>query len=188
MTNRLEDLLRFWFDSAEPNHMASHKQAWWMKDAAFDQRITEDFSPLFHLAEKGELEDWKKTALGCVGLVLLLDQFPRNMFRGQARAFACDPQARALTRYVLSRGFDQSLPIGPRLFLYLPLEHSEDLGDQDRSVELIRALNDADYLDYAEQHRKIIAKFGRFPHRNEALGRPSTAEEIDFLKQPGSSF
>lgn len=188
MTPQLEDLLTFWFDSAIPQQMASHKQEWWMKDDAFDQRITEDFSPLFHLAQKGALDDWKETALGCVGLVLLLDQFPRNMFRARADAFACDPQARALTRYVLSRGFDQTLPVGPRLFLYLPLEHSEDLNDQDQCVELIKSLKDKNYLDYAQQHQKIIAKFGRFPHRNTALGRKSTPEEIEFLKQPGSSF
>lgn len=188
MPTPLEELLTFWFDSTDPQQMASHKQDWWMKNDAFDQRITKDFSPLFHLAQSGELEEWKKTALGCVGLVLLLDQFPRNMFRGQAEAFDCDPQARALTRHVLSRGFDQTLPIGPRLFLYLPLEHSEDLDDQNQCVELVKSLQDEDYLDYAQQHQKIIAKFGRFPHRNDALGRKSTPEEIEFLKQPGSSF
>jgi len=121
-------------------------------------------------------------------LVILLDQFPRNMFRGDKQAFAYDEQARILTRYVLDKEFDQTLPLGPRLFLYLPLEHSENLTDQNTCVALMEGLGDEDYVNYARKHQVIIERFGRFPHRNEVLNRISTPEEIAFLKEPGSSF
>lgn len=184
----LNHLLEFWFTSANPKDMASHRDVWWKKDTDFDQTIQGEFGPLFKKAREGELKNWRETPLGCVGLVLLLDQFPRNMFRNDAQAFAYDQHARKLTRHVLAQGFDENLPLAPRVFLYLPLEHSEDLTDQNDCVALIKTLNDEGYLDFAIKHRDIIAKFGRFPHRNEVLGRQSTPEEIEFLQQPGSSF
>ena len=123
-----------------------------------------------------------------MALVILLDQFPRNLFRGQARAFAGDARALALAKRAVAAGLDEAMPRAHRLFLYMPFEHSEDLADQETCIERMTALGSAGYLDYARRHRDIIARFGRFPHRNAALGRDSTAEEIAFLKEPGSSF
>jgi uncharacterized protein (DUF924 family) len=121
--------------------------------------------------------------------VILLDQFPRNMFRGTAEAFASDAKAREIANLALESGHDHDLAQEERLFLYLPLEHSEELADQERCVELMRALDETPlWHDYAVRHRDIIARFGRFPHRNAVLGRDSTAEECEFLMQPGSSF
>ncbi len=143
-------------------------------------------------AAAGRCADWALEAEPCLALILLLDQLPRNLFRGSAKAFATDAQAREAARAALARGFDRSLPASWRQFIYLPFEHSEDLADQDLSVKLATALARdpafARALDYAERHRAIIARFGRFPHRNAALGRVSTAEEEAFLKEPGSSF
>jgi len=188
MSDEIKTLLEFWFLSSDPAKMETHRQEWWVKDPEFDRRINEDFRPLFEKADTGELDDWKETPLGCVALVILLDQFPRNMFRGSAKAFASDEKARALTRYVLERGFDKDLPIGPRLFLYLPLEHSEDLNDQNDCISLITSMGDEGYLEFAKKHHVIIKRFARFPHRNESLGRISTEEEVAFLQEPGSSF
>jgi uncharacterized protein (DUF924 family) len=122
-------------------------------------------------------------------LCVLLDQVPRNLFRGQGRAFASDAAARAIAREAIDQGFDRNLPQPQRLFLYLPFEHSESLADQDESVRLIGALDEnPTWKDYAIRHRDVIARFGRFPHRNAALGRRNTAEETAFLATPGSSF
>ncbi|NVK20064.1 MAG: DUF924 domain-containing protein [Methylocystaceae bacterium] len=184
----LTHLLEFWFESAKMDQMATHREQWWIKDHNFDQRIRDDFKDLFDQAISGKLANWEETPLGCTGLVLLLDQFPRNMFRGSPRAFAYDEQARALTRNVLAKGFDQHLPMGPRLFLYLPLEHSENLQDQKDCITLMEALGDDDYLYFARKHLVIIEQFGRFPHRNDVLGRHSTPQEVMFLKEPDSSF
>ncbi len=184
----LNPLLEFWLGSAAPGDMMTHRQEWWMKDAEFDRRINEEFAPLYEQAANGELDSWKETALGCLGLVILLDQFPRNMFRGDARSFATDPQALEVTRHALDNGFDQQLPMGGKLFLYLPLEHSEDLDHQNACVALMQAMGDDNYVDFALKHQVIIERFGRFPHRNDVLGRDSTAEEVEFLKEPGSGF
>ena len=127
-------------------------------------------------------------APGTYALAILLDQFPRNMFRGRAKAFATDAKARAVAAAAISKGFDRALPVVERRFLYLPFEHSEFLADQERAISLFAGLGDALSLDYAIRHRAIIARFGRFPHRNGALGRASTMAEIAFLAQPGSSF
>ena len=128
------------------------------------------------------------SARGCLALIVLLDQFSRNMFRGTARAFAADAKALSVACAALDRGFDQEAPAVLRSFFYLPFEHSEVLADQERSVALFEALGDADGLDYAIRHHDIIARFGRFPHRNELLGRENTPEESTFLTQPGSRF
>ena len=162
---------------------------WFVKDPAFDAAVRARLASLHDAAVDGQFDDWRETPAGCVALCILLDQVPRNVFRGTAAAFASDPQARAVTRHALAQGFDRDLPQVQRLFLYLPLEHSEDLADQELSVQLIGALDEApEWLDYAIRHRDIIARFGRFPHRNAALGRASTPEEEAFLTQPGSSF
>jgi uncharacterized protein (DUF924 family) len=162
---------------------------WFVKDPAFDEAVRARMASLHDAAVAGQFDDWRETPAGCVALCILLDQVPRNVFRGTAAAFASDPQARAVVRHALAQGYDRELPQAQKLFLYLPLEHSEDLADQELSVRLIGALDEVpEWLDYAIRHRDIIARFGRFPHRNAALGRVSTPEETVFLTQPGSSF
>ncbi len=188
MHQDVKRLLAFWFGSAEPEQMATSRSEWWKKDETFDRLIQQEFSSLYNRAVSGELEDWKESPLGCVALVILLDQFPRNMFRGSARSFESDEAARNVTRHVLDQEWDEDLPFAARLFLYLPLEHSENIDHQNAAVALISQLGDENYTDYAEKHRVIIKRFGRFPHRNEILGRESTQEEITFLQEPGSRF
>lgn len=173
------EVLRFWFDE--------HAADWFVKNPAFDAAIRERFLPLYEKAAAGHLADWAGSPRGALALVIVLDQFPRNLFRGEARAFATDPMAREIARRMLARGWDQSMTQSERLFVYLPFEHSESLEDQDLCVELMKDF-DAEQRRYAERHRDIIRRFGRFPHRNDSLGRQSTPAEIEFLKQPGSSF
>jgi uncharacterized protein (DUF924 family) len=174
-----DDTLRFWFDE--------HPKDWFVKNPAFDAEIRKRFLALHERAAAGRLEHWAQDPRGCLALVILLDQFPRNMFRGEARAFATDPLARAAARVILERGWDRQMTQPEQLFAYLPYEHSESLEDQDLSCELMREF-DAEQRRYAERHRDIIRRFGRFPHRNSSLGRENTAAEIEFLKQPGSGF
>ena len=133
----------------------------------------------------GKLSGWEQTAEGALALILVLDQFPRNMFRGDARAFAADPLARAVAERALARGFDRSMALSDRQFLYLPFEHSETLADQERCCALFRSTGDADLLKWAELHADIIRRFGRFPHRNAMLGRATTLEEQAFLEGGG---
>ena len=162
---------------------------WFVKDPAFDAEVRASLGPLHERAAAGALAPWRETPEGCVTLCILLDQVPRNLYRGDARAFAWDGQARAVTRHALAEGLDRGLPQVQRLFLYLPLEHSEDLADQELCVRLMGALDaEPEWLEFARRHREIVARFGRFPHRNAALGRASTPEETAFLAEPGSSF
>ena len=157
---------------------------WFTKDDAFDAEIRDKFLATYEAASVGQLDHWSATAEGALALVIVLDQFPRNMFRGSARTFAADGRARAAANIALKRGYDQDLPAGDRGFLFLPFMHSEELADQLRCVELYRAAGDAD-LKYAEEHRDIIRRFGRFPHRNAVLGRETTPEEQAFLDGGG---
>ena len=177
-------VLRFWFDR--------DRKDWFEKNPAFDAEIRERFLGLYEQAAQGKLAHWQDDARGCVALVILLDQFPRNMFRGEARAFSADDLARQAARTLLARGWDLELSPSERMFAYLPFEHSESLADQLRCCELMQALTafpeTQDIHGWAVKHRDIIQRFGRFPHRNAALERASTPEEIEFLKQPGSSF
>ena len=160
-------------------------KGWFEKDAALDGKIRRRFLGAHEAAAAGELTDWEQSAQGALALLILLDQFPRNMFRGQARAFATDPLARAITAGALVRGFDSQAPAEMRSFFYLPFEHSEDLADQERGIALYKAAGDADGLKWAELHADIIRRFGRFPHRNAVLGRTSTPEEQAFLDGGG---
>ena len=149
--------------------------------------------PSVEAALAGQLAAWADDAQGALALLILLDQFPRNLFRGEAKAFAGDPQARQLAETALDQGWDKGLSAVEKLFVYLPFEHSEALADQERSVALFSALAAEHpgcdgFLDYARRHHEVIARFGRFPHRNAALGRPSTPEETGYLAQPGSGF
>lgn len=188
----IEKVINFWFGCpSEPSYGQPRKE-WFIKNEAFDRAVQEQLLELYQQAANHELEAWQNTAEGCLALLVLLDQVPRNIFRGQPQAFATDEKARAIANFALQQGFDgQLLPV-QRWFIYLPLEHSEDLEDQNKSVELFRRLpNDPENqktLDYALKHRDIIVRFGRFPHRNAILNRESTAEETAFLQQPGSSF
>ena len=158
---------------------------WWDKDDVFDRTIRTKFLAVHETAVRGELAAWEDSAEGSLALVILLDQFPRNMFRDSARAFATDPQACALARRAIARGFDQAIDETLRLFFYLPFMHSEALADQDRCIALFTALGDAEQSNYAVIHRDVIAKFGRFPHRNRVLGRDTTSAERDFLDGGG---
>jgi uncharacterized protein (DUF924 family) len=189
-----QDVLGFWFgDSADPASRRP-REAWFQKSPEFDAECTRRFLQAHERAAAGELRDWRDEPESCLALLLLLDQLPRNLFRGTARAFSTDAQAREVARHALARGLDVVLPPVWRWFVYLPFQHSEDVHDQRLSVALTEtlALHDAvhsrETLEYARRHRDIIERFGRFPHRNAALGRESTPEEADFLRGPNSSF
>lgn len=160
---------------------------WFVKNPGLDAEIRARFHSLHEAAATGKLAHWADEARSCLALVIVLDQFARNMFRGEARAFATDELARAAARVILGRGWDKEMTQSEQLFAYLPFEHSESLEDQNLSCELMKDF-DAEQLRYAIRHREIIERFGRFPHRNDILGRKSTPAEIDFLKQPGSGF
>ncbi len=190
LESRAVAVLDFWF--GPPAESLRLREAWFEKDPAFDAEIARRFTDDYLHAKTGGYDHWQDTALGAVALVLCLDQFPRNMFRDDARAFATDAKALAVAQSALDQGFDEKLAWTQRLFLYMPFEHSEDLGMQELSLSLIGTLPDAEQPEssysYAKRHWDIIKRFGRFPHRNKVLGRTSTPDEIAFLDQPGSSF
>jgi len=179
-------VLRFWF--GEPPDYGTSLKRWFEKDAAFDAKVREGFLPLYErLAAAGDAEGWQQRAADCLAYVIVLDQFPRNMFRGTARAFGTDPLALAAAEHAVRNGYDRDMLAVEKQFIYLPFEHSESLADQERACELTRPLGE-ELHDWALRHKRIIERFGRFPHRNAVLGRASTPEEIGFLRQPGSSF
>jgi uncharacterized protein (DUF924 family) len=171
------DVLAFW--------RAAGPTKWFEKNSAFDSEIAARFSALWRTAAAGKLSAWEETPDGALALVIVLDQFPRNMFRGEAGAFATDALARAVTDRAIAHGFDQAVPAAERTFFYLPFEHSENLPDQERGVALFRATGDAELVKWAELHADIIRRFGRFPHRNAVLGRTTTREEQAFLDAGG---
>jgi uncharacterized protein (DUF924 family) len=158
---------------------------WFKKDQAFDDAIRQRFLSLHEAAVAGSLKHWEESAEGALALLILLDQFPRNMFRGEARAFATDPLAHAIAAGALVRGFDSHAPGAMRGFFYLPFMHSENLADQERAVAFYKAIGNTDGLKWAELHADIIRRFGRFPHRNAVLGRTTTAAEQAFLNGGG---
>ena len=182
-----EKVLLFWFADEPGSKESMLKSRWFFPTPEFDRLCTTRFLASYEDAVQGRLEDWKNEPRSCLALVLLLDQFPRNMFRGTARAFATDAKARELSRHAIESGFDRDLSPIMRMFLYLPLEHSENLDDQLESVRLTSELvsENRDYteiLQQAEEHLEVFRRFGRFPGRNHALGRQSTQEEVNFLK------
>jgi uncharacterized protein (DUF924 family) len=193
-------ILEFWFGTSQDDVTVASEQAklWWVKREETDRLIRERFETTLHMAARHELDAWSATPHGRLALILLTDQFSRNMYRNTPASFAYDELARAWCREGLRDKAHLALRPIQRVFFYLPLEHSESLDDQEQSVALFTELVDsvdvpgreafAGFLDYALRHRDVIARFGRFPHRNSILGRPSTEEEIAFLKQPGSSF
>jgi uncharacterized protein (DUF924 family) len=178
------EVLDFWF--------GQDRKAWFAKDPAFDALIRERFLSLYETAAAGGLDGWMTQPGSSLALVIALDQLPRNMFRGTARAFVTDDRARACARTILENGWDKAMSPDERMFAYLPFEHSESLADQELCLELMRQISvfpeTADMPKWAEAHLVIIRRFGRFPHRNAALGRESTPAESEFLKQPGSGF
>jgi uncharacterized protein (DUF924 family) len=174
-----EDVVAFW--------LAAGHERWFEPDEAFDAAIRERFATTYESAAAGLLSAWENSPEGALALVIVLDQFPRNMFRHSARAFAADPLARAVAGRAIAKGFDQRVAMPERSFFYLPFEHSEELADQERAVALMRATGDADLLKWAELHADIVRRFGRFPHRNAVLGRKTTPEEQAFLDRGGFS-
>lgn len=188
--SRAQEVLRFWF--GDESVYGARRKEWFVKDPAFDAEIRGRFLDLHSAAAAGELAQWKENAADCLALVIVLDQFSRNLFRGEARAFAADAQALDAARYATASGYDGGMLPAERLFLYLPFEHSESLEDQWTALALIARLapwpDTADAYPYAVRHWEIVRRFGRFPHRNAALGRASTPEEVEFLRQPGSGF
>lgn len=195
-----ETICEFWFGPSQNDLEVAQQQSklWWSKNPDVDTEIKARFSSYLAKTARGELEVWQQTPLGTLALILLTDQFSRNMYRDIAEAFAYDEIARTLCKQGLKDGIDQSLRPIQRVFFYMPLEHSESLADQEHCLQLFQRLaaeseprsKDAfeRYIDFAIRHRDIIDRCGRFPHRNAILNRDSTQAEIDFLKTPGSSF
>ena len=171
------EVLSFW--------RAAGPEKWFKKDEAFDAEIRARFLRLHEAATRGELAAWEREPESAVALAIVLDQFPRNMFRDTPQMYATDVTARQVAESALARGFDHQLSAQDRQFLYLPFMHSEELADQERSVALYRALGDEKLQPFADEHADIVRRFGRFPHRNALLGRTSTPEEEEFLKGDG---
>ncbi len=191
----IDQVLEFWFGEFDAGGQVSDetKQRWFKKSEAFDAKIRDIFEATCEQASRGELNDWASRARGRLALIIVLDQFPRNIYRDSPQAFASDPQAVELALDGIACGHDLTLPPSMRIFLYMPLMHAEDLALQNRGVEVFEGLANefppaATNAEYARRHRDVIADWGRFPHRNHILGRETTAEEAAFLKTPGSSF
>jgi uncharacterized protein (DUF924 family) len=172
-----ESVLAFWREAGP--------KKWFTKDRAFDEAIRARFLETYQAAATEKLSDWERTAEGALALAIVLDQFPRNMFRGDARTYAADALAREVAERALARGYDREVPSPEWQFFYLPFEHSESLPDQERCCALFAAAGDADLLKWAELHADIVRRFGRFPHRNAVLGRATTPDEQAFLDGDG---
>ena len=178
MISSPSDIVSFWRDAGY--------ERWYGKDDAFDQELRDRFMGTWEAARDGKLSAWQDSDDGTLALLIVLDQFPRNMFRNDPRAFSTDALARTIASRAIAEGRDQRIETGLRAFIYLPFEHSEDMADQERSIKLFAPLG-ADSLKWAVLHADIIRKFGRFPHRNTVLGRTTTPEEAAFLKDGGFS-
>jgi uncharacterized protein (DUF924 family) len=190
---RAAEVLDFWFGRAGDAHHLQPRPQWFRKDPAFDAAIRERFGALIDAALRGELQGWAGQPLAALARVIVLDQFTRNAFRDTASMFAGDARALAAAREMVAAGTDRGLAGVQRQFVYLPFEHAEDLEAQRESMRLFAQLEAdepalAGLAEWARKHQEIVERFGRFPHRNAALGRLSTAEELEFLKQPGSGF
>lgn len=177
MTNiaRADEVVAFWKAAGPPK--------WFAKDEAFDAEIRDRFEPAYRAASDGRLDDWERAPEGALALVILLDQFPRNMFRGTEDVYRTDGKALLLAERAIERGHHQAVDQAMRRFFFLPFQHAEDLAAQDRAVALSEAFGDADAVTWARHHRDIVARFGRFPHRNALLGRETTPEEAAFLEE-----
>jgi uncharacterized protein (DUF924 family) len=195
----IEEILEFWFGEGDPiQAFLARQEAWFKADPAFDAELGRRFGKTLEAAIRGELDPWKASARGRLALILCLDQFSRNLFRGKPEAFAQDPAALALVLEGLERGTDAALSVPERAFFYMPLQHAEDPSIQELSVRSFERLAEGapaairshleGFAAYARGHRDIIARFGRFPHRNRVLGRESTPEETAFLSGGGPTF
>ena len=176
-----QDIINFWFEEIE-------QKKWWVKDEAFDSSLKERFSEIYQKACRSELFDWREHPLGRLAEIIILDQFSRNMFRGKPESFAQDPLALALSQEAVRFGADKDMNSSQKLFLYMPHMHSESIPVHLKAQELFNQPGLEGNLDFEMKHFRIIERFGRYPHRNEILNRPSTPEEKEFLKEPGSSF
>ncbi len=192
-----DQVVDFWFGRPGAPERGTNRGVWFRKDEtvdpdAFDAEIRELFLTTYEAAVAGDLDHWSLSTEGALALLVVLDQFPRNMFRDQPRAFAADAKAREIAAIALDRGFDDMVDAVAQSFFYLPFEHSEELADQERSLDLFARFAAVEgrerTVEAARRHHEIIGRFGRFPHRNAALGRDSTAEELAFLQEPNSSF
>jgi uncharacterized protein (DUF924 family) len=183
MRDYKEEILYFWFEETLP-------KLWFLKNPDFDQEIKDRFLTIYNMAKDGLCDSWNVDAEGCLALCILLDQFPRNMFRDQAESFQTDGKALLISKHAISKGFDQLLVPMRRRFIYLPFEHSEALNDQKKSVELFSTMKTDDPLgyEYAVKHMEVIEKYGRFPHRNAILGRINSSEEEEYLANPDAGF
>ena len=177
---KYQTVIDFWFNEID-------SKMWWIKDSAFDQQLRERFGEIHSAAVKCELYGWRKYAPGRLAEVIILDQFSRNLFRGSPLSFAADSLALALAQEAMRMGVDKELPDNQRSFLYMPFMHSESAVIHDVATQLFSQLGGG-MMDFELRHKSIIDRFGRYPHRNEILGRDSTEEELEFLKQSGSSF
>lgn len=192
-----DDVLEFWFGPAGSDPYANASK-WWKKDPDFDAEIREHFGSALEAAARGELDGWRDEARSCIAFIILIDQFSRNIHRGSAESFAADHRALEACTRGMERGLDAELSPAERTFFYMPLMHAEDLDAQNRCIIALATLTEELPEDqrartlqnvvFAVKHQKIVKRFGRFPHRNAILGRESTPEEVEFLKQPGSSF
>ena len=181
-------VLDFWFGAPDSEEYGNTRMEWFKKDDSFDDQVRTILLPLHDKAVKGELNHWVDNAWSGLALCIVLDQAPRNIFRNSSLSFASDAKAREIAHQLVSAGLDQVVLPVMRTFIYLPFEHSEILEDQKLSMKLFEALGSVDLLLYAQRHYDIVERFGRFPHRNEVLGRENTSEEGEFLSQPNSSF
>ena len=178
---RVDTVIEFWFEETDP-------EFWWKKDTDIDQIITERFEVAHHMAIQGGLASWRETPLGRLAEIIVLDQFSRNLYRDSPLAFAYDEQALALAQDAIQAKADEALETQQKAFLYLPFMHSESREAHETALILFKAPGLESNYDFELKHKVIIDRFGRYPHRNEILGRESTQEEIEFLKEPGSSF
>lgn len=179
-----QDILTFWFGTADMQAAIGKRDIWFKSTPEFDAELTDRFTGIHERAARGDLDYLRDTPEGCLSLVISLDQFPRNIYRGSGLAFHTDEKACALSHHALGEAFDSAISLEPRKFFYLPLVHSETLADQEIAVEKYQAFDDEKSLTSAIGHRDAIARFGRFPHRNKCLGRTSTPEEEEYLKIP----
>ncbi|MBI1328011.1 MAG: DUF924 family protein [Alphaproteobacteria bacterium] len=183
MRNEKEEILEFWFHESTPTQ-------WFQVNPEYDETIRKNFLKAWDKAKAGFYKDYEDDPDGALALIILLDQFPRNMFRDDPRCYETDAQALEVAEEAIKNGFDQMHPVLRRRFFYLPYEHSENMEHQNRAVELFEEIKEDDPIgyEYAIRHRKVIEKFGRFPHRNALLGRASTTDEIEFLKLTPQGF
>mgnify|MGYP001794353035 FL=1 len=190
--SQANEILDFWFGSRDEPDYGKPKKAWFAKEPEFDEEIRKRFLTDYEKAAAGNLDEWKDSPDNCLALVLLLDQFPRNIFREDPQAFATDWEALSTAHQAIAQGFDRKLLNVQRWFVYLPFVHSENIEHQRQAVKLFQKLrgdrDSASAIENAIRHRSVIERFGRFPHRNIILGRPSNPEEKEFLKQPGARF